>query len=283
VTARAVTGGAPRAWSELGKLAAFARRDLLIAWSYRFSFVSDLVSLAGLTLVFYFLGLLVDPDRLPVYEGTRVTYLEFAVIGLALGMVMQLALERIAQVVRAEQLMGTLESLLMTPTSLTTMQLGSVAFDVLYVPLRTAVFLFAVSLAFGLHMEPAGIAPAALVLLAFIPFMWGLGIAGAALILTFRRGGGLLVAAMLVLGLLSGVYFPADLLPGWIAATAGANPVAIAIEAIREALLGGAGVGDVLPDAGMLVIASAGSLTAGAAAFRLALRRERRLGTLGLY
>jgi ABC-2 type transport system permease protein len=283
VTARAVTGGAPRAWGELGKLGAFARRDLLIAWSYRFSFVSDLVSLAGLTLVFYFLGLLVDPARLPVYEGTRVTYLEFAVVGLALGMVMQLALERIAQVVRAEQLMGTLESLLMTPTSLTTMQLGSVAFDLVYVPLRTAVFLLAVSLAFGLHMEPAGIAPAALVLLAFIPFMWGLGIAGAAMILTFRRGGGLLVAAMLVLGLLSGVYFPADLLPGWIAATAGANPVAIAIEAIRDALLGGAGVGDVLPEVGMLALASAASLAAGAATFRLALRRERRQGTLGLY
>jgi ABC-2 type transport system permease protein len=277
VTARAVTAGEP------AKLLAFARRDLLVAWSYRFSFVSDAVSLAGFTLIFYFIGLMVDSDRLPTYAGTRVTYLEFAVIGLALGMVMQLALERVAQAVRGEQLMGTLESVLLTPTSLPTIQLGSVMFDLIYTPLRTGVFLLATSLAFGLHLEPSGIGPALLVLAAFIPFMWGIGVAGAGMILTFRRGAGLLTAAMLVLALLSGVYFPSDLLPGWLTAPAAANPVAIAIEAIRDALLGGAGWGGALKAAALLLPMSLASLALGWAAFRLALRRERRLGTVGLY
>jgi ABC-2 type transport system permease protein len=282
MTTRALAAARPRL-GEPAKLLAFARRDLLVAWSYRFSFISDVVSLAGFTLIFYFIGLMVDSDRLPVYDGTRVTYLEFAIIGIALGMVMQLALERVAQAIRGEQLMGTLETMLLTPTSLPTIQLGSVMFDLLYVPLRTGVFLLATSLAFGLHLDPSGIGPALLVLVAFIPFMWGIGVAGAGMILTFRRGAGLLMAGMLVLALLSGVYFPSDLLPGWLTAPAAANPVAIAIEAIRDALLGGAGWGDALKAAALLVPMSCASLAAGFALFRLALRRERRLGTVGLY
>ncbi len=269
--------------AEWAKLGAFVRRDFLVAWSYRMSFFSDLLSLVSMTVVFYFVGLLVDASKLPTYDGTRVTYLEFAVVGIALGLFLQLGLHRVAQAVRNEQLMGTLESLLLTPTSSSTIQAGSVAFDLVYVPVRTAVFLLAISLAFGLHFELSGLLPALAILIAFIPFVWGLGVASAATILTFRRGGGLIATATLGLALLSGVYFPIDLLPAWLVGIAELNPVALAIEGMREALLGGAGWGDVLPSAGVLAAMAVASLTLGQAAFRAALRRERRLGTLGLY
>jgi ABC-2 type transport system permease protein len=268
---------------EWAKLGAFVRRDFLVAWSYRMSFFSDLLSLVSMTVVFYFVGLLVDASKLPTYDGTRVTYLEFAVVGIALGLFLQLGLHRVAQAVRNEQLMGTLESLLLTPTSSSTIQAGSVAFDLVYVPVRTAVFLLAISLAFGLHFELSGLLPALAILIAFIPFVWGLGVASAATILTFRRGGGLIATATLGLALLSGVYFPIDLLPAWLVGIAELNPVALAIEGMREALLGGAGWSDVLPSAGVLAAMAVASLTLGQAAFRAALRRERRLGTLGLY
>jgi ABC-2 type transport system permease protein len=270
----------PGEWAKLG---AFVRRDFLVAWSYRMSFVSDLLSLVSMTVVFYFVGLLVDGSKLPTYDGTRVTYLEFAVVGIALGLFMQLGLDRVARAVRNEQLMGTLESLLLTPTSSSIIQVGSVAFDLVYVPVRTAVFLLAISLAFGLHFELSGLLPAIAIVIAFIPFVWGLGVASAATILTFRRGGGLIATATLGLALLSGVYFPIDLLPAWLVGVAEVNPVALAIEGMREALLGGAGWSDVLPSVAALAGLALVSLALGQAAFRAALRRERRLGTLGLY
>jgi uncharacterized membrane protein (UPF0182 family) len=52
---------------------------------------------------------------------------------------------------------------------------------------------------------------------------------------------------------------------------------------MREALLGGAGWTDVAPSLLVLAPMSAFSLIVGMAIFRLAVRRERRLGTLGLY
>ena len=45
---------------------------------------------------------------------------------------------------RNEQLMGTLEVLLMTPTTPATIQIGSVVYDLVYVPLRTGLFFLAV-------------------------------------------------------------------------------------------------------------------------------------------
>lgn len=268
---------------ELRKLPAFVRRDFLVAWSYRMSFVSDLVNLAGQVIVFYFIGLMVDPSVLPTYGGSEVTYLEFAAIGIAVGVFMQFGLDRVAAAMRGEQLMGTIESVLVTPTAPATIQIGAVSFDLVYVPLRTLVFLLSVTLAFGLNLSAGGLLPAGLVLIAFIPFVWGLGVAAAALLLTVRRGSGVIGLGFVALGLVSGVYFPLDLLPGWLTAVGEANPVALAIEAMRESLLGSASVGSVLPTAAILLPCSAVSLTAGLLLFRLSVRRERRKGTLGLY
>jgi ABC-2 type transport system permease protein len=247
------------------------------------AFVSDIVSLAGQVLLFYFVGLMIDPAKLPTIAGTHVTYLEFAAIGIAIGVFMHLALDRVATALRGEQLMGTLESLLVTPTSPATVQLGSVAFDLVYIPLRTAGFLLAVALIFGLHFELGGLAPALLILVVFIPFVWGLGVASAATIMTFRRGAGVMGIGVVGLGLVSGIYFPLELLPHWISALAGFNPVAIAINGMRDSLLGGVGWAQSGRDMLVLAPMSAGSLALGFTAFRLAVRRERRLGTMGLY
>lgn len=268
---------------ELRKLPAFVRRDFLVAWSYRMSFVSDLVSMTGQIIVFYFIGMMIDPDVLPTYGGSDVTYLEFAAVGIAVGVFIQFGLDRVSAAMRGEQLMGTLESVLVTPTAPSTVQLGSVAFDLVYIPLRTVVFLTAVTIVFGLNLSAAGLVPALVVLVAFMPFVWGLGVATAALLLTFKRGGGLVGLGFVGIGLLSGVYFPLGLLPGWLTAIAEANPISHAIEAMRDSLLGQASLGSVLPTVALLIPCSVASLALGLGAFRLAVRRERRRGTLGLY
>jgi ABC-2 type transport system permease protein len=81
----------------------------------------------------------------------------------------------------------------------------------------------------------------------------------------------------------SGVYFPIDLLPGWLQTAAELNPIALAIEGMREALLGDAPASDAFRTAAIIVPMSAVSLLLGMLAFRLAVRRELRRGSLGLY
>jgi ABC-2 type transport system permease protein len=283
VAARRAGGRARLFIEEARKLPAFLRRDFLVAWSYRASFASDWINLTGQLLLFAFIGRLIDPGSLPRYGGTEVTYLEFAAIGIAVSVFVQFGLTRVGAAIRGEQLMGTLESLLMTPTAPTTIQLGSVVFDLVYLPLRTAAFLLATAMIFGLHFSVGGVLPALLVLVAFIPFVWGLGVLSAAILLVMRRGAGVVGVAAMLLAFTSGAYFPLDLLPGWIVGAAELNPIALAVDGMRDALLGDASTGETFSVVATLAPLSVLALLLGIGAFRLSLRRERRLGTVGLY
>jgi ABC-2 type transport system permease protein len=268
---------------EATKLPAFLRRDFLIAWSYRVGFFSDFANLAAQMALFFFVGELIDAGQLPTYGGAEVTYLEFVTLGIVLNVFVQVALSRTSEALRTEQMIGTLEALLTTPTATATVQVGSAAFDLVYMPIRTGILLLFMALVVGLDLHASGALPALVLMLAFIPFVWGLGISTAAAILTFRRGSGMMGLGTLVLGLASGAFFPLSVLPAWVARVAEYNPLAIAIEGLRETLLGGTGWGGIADDLTVLIPISAVSVAIGSVLFRLALRRERRRGTLGLY
>ena len=268
---------------ELRKVAAFFRRDFLINWSYRLAFFSDWANMILQVALFYFLGRLIEPDRLPAVAGTRPTYVEFVVVGIAFASFLQIGLNRVVTVVRNEQLIGTLESLLMTPTSPVMLQLGSVAYDVVYVPIRMVIFFVLSALILDADFTFLGLFPVAAILLVFIPLVWGLGMVSAAGVVTFKRGFGVVGLGSLILTATSSTYFPIEVLPGWLQAIARYNPITIALRASREAMLGGAGWSEILPAVAALIPMAALALTAGIVAFQLALRRERRRGTLGLY
>jgi ABC-2 type transport system permease protein len=268
---------------ELGKLLAFIRRDLKIALSYRMAVFGGLIAACAQALVFSFVGKLVDPSRLPTFGGTHATYLEFVTIGIGLNMIVLLLVHQLATAIRTEQMIGTLESLLVTPTKPMIIQIGSAAFELVYIPLKMGLFVGLISVLFGLHFHSSGIVPSTVLMLGFLPFLWGLGLLSSAAILTFRRGAGVVTTGGTVLGLASGAFFPLALLPHWLALIAAANPLAIAIHGLREALIGGSGWASIGSDLAILLPFSIAAMAAGVLAFRAALARERRNGTLGLY
>jgi ABC-2 type transport system permease protein len=269
--------------AEAAKLPAFVRRDWKIALSYRAVFVADVLGLATQIVVFYFIAKLVDPGRLPTYGGTVPSYLAFVAVGLVVNLTAGVLLYQVANALRQEQLTGTFEALIATPTSGATLQFGSIAYMLVFVPIRAAVLLGAISIGFGLDLELAGIAPTLLLLAAFLPFTWGLGLISAAVVVTFRRGSNATGIVVTLLGLISGAVFPIALLPPLLRTVAEWNPFAIAIEGVRDALIGGTGWGPAGLDMLRLLPLSVAGLALGALCFRAAVARERRRGTLGQY
>lgn len=269
--------------AELYKLPAFVRRDWKIALSYRAVFLGDIVGLAMQILVFFFVAKLVDPGKLPTYGGTVPTYLAFVVIGLVINLTAGVLLYQVSAALRQEQLTGTFEALLATPTAGATLQLGSIAYTLIFVPIRAAVLLTAIAIGFGLELEVSGILPGFVLLVAFLPFTWGLGLVAAAAVVTFRRGSNVTGVAVTLLGLISGAVFPIALLPPVLQTMAEWNPFAIAIDGIRSALIGGTGWSDAASDLAHLLPLSVAGLALGVLCFRLAIARERRRGTLGQY
>ena len=145
------------------------------------------------------MGRLVDPATLPAYGGTRASYGEYVAIGIVLSLVVGRLLVKVATAVRREQLRGTLGTVLATPSALRTVQLGGVALDLLWLPLRMALFLTAAAVGLGLDFDVEGAPLVAVLLIALLPFVWGLGLICAAGILAFR--GGIVTTGYVVLAL----------------------------------------------------------------------------------
>lgn len=268
---------------EIAKLAAMLRRDFRIALSYRTAFIADIVNIAAQIVMFGFIGRLVDPRLLPTYGSSRATYMGFVAIGIAVTALMTVGTGRMTTAVRGEQMTGTLEMLLLTPTRLSTLQLGWIVYDLLYVPIRTTGFLILVTALFGVRFAVSGIVPASALLLAFVPFVWGIGAGSAGAMLTFRRGGGIFGYATMALAFLSGAYVPLDIFPTWVAGLQDLNPVAATLDGLRRALIGGGGWAAVAPHVNVVLPVSACVFLLGIGVFRIALRRELRAGSVGQY
>ncbi len=265
------------------KISAFFRRDLLVLLSYRLAFLTDWLSLLLQAALFAFVGRMVDPEVLPASAGRPVSYLEFVTVGIAVSGFVQVGLGRVVAAIRDEQLMGTLESLLLTPTTVPTIQLGLAIYDFVYVPIRTVAFLVLVAAIYDVGFVFDNLGAALTVIAAFIPVVWGLGLASAAAVLTFRRGAGAIGFGVAALTATSGAYFPVQLLPAWVQTLMRYNPLTITLDAARDALLGGVGWSQIASDVLILLPMAAVSLAVGMAAFRLSLQRELRRGTLGMY
>lgn len=269
--------------TEAPKLAAFVRRDFRIMLTYKVGSLTGLLGIIVQVVALSLLGKLIDTSRMPEFDGIRATYVEFVVIGVCLNMAVLLLLHELARALRNEQLTGTLESLLVTPTRIETVQFGSTLFNVLYVPLRLGLFLAAIAIVFGLKLHAGGILPATVLTLEFLPLLWGIGLLAAAAVLRFRRGTGMVGMGVAVVGVGSGVFFPLSVLPSWLARLDAYNPLAIVLAALRDALIGGAGWHQLEAPLIELLPLAVVSSVAGIVLFRYFLRRERRLGTLGLY
>jgi ABC-2 type transport system permease protein len=280
-----VTARRTALWEEVRKLPAFFRRDLLVTWSYKLQFFTDWINLIGQVVVFYFVSGLVNPSAVPSFGGQQASYLQFVTIGIAVTSFLQVSLARVTAAIRNEQLQGTLETLLLTPTAPATFQLGSAMYEIAYVPIRVVLFLGFAAVVFGVHYTVAGLPEAVAVLMVFVPFVWGLGVISAAATLTYRRGTSFVGAGASALTITSGAYFPTSAFASFpiLAALAKLNPITLALNAIRDALLGGAGWGPTLKAIAILLPIAGITLAAGVWAFRAALRREQRRGTLGLY
>lgn len=275
--------GSGNVLSELRKLPAFLRRDFLVAWSYRLAFFSDAANLIFQSGLFYFVSLMVDPSTLPSYGESPSSYLAFVAVGIALGGFLQLGLNQVSAAVRSEQVMGTLESLFMTPTRPSLLQVGLAVYNFVYIPIRTALFLALIAGWFDIDFKIEGIFPAMIILMLFIPLVWGIGLVGAAFVMTFRRGSGFVGIVGFVLTVTSGAYFPVGLFPDWVEPILRYNPVGIAFEGSRQALLGGATTGELTGSFAVLAVGAVVALWVGSMSMNWALRRERRLGTLGHY
>jgi ABC-2 type transport system permease protein len=78
----------------------------------------------------------------------------------------------------------------------------------------------------------------------------------------------------------SGVYYPVEVMPGWMQALAAISPATYALEGIRAAILDGAGLGSLGGELWPLVVLGVVSIPIGLLVFRAGERYAKRHGKL---
>jgi ABC-2 type transport system permease protein len=264
---------------------AFFKKDFLMEVSYRFSFVLQFASIFFSVVMFYFVGKLLSEApsvqrSISEYGGE---YFAFVLIGIAFQNFLSVGLGSFSNSIRAEQMIGTLEAMLVTPTRLSTIVLSSSQWSFAFTSIRVGIYLLLGGLFFGVSFGDANILPALTALVLTVIAFSSLGIISASFIMIFKRGDPLAWAISTSSTLLGGVYYPISILPDWLQTLSYLFPITYALDAIRLSLLQGYGFSGIATDLLALVAFSAITLPLSLLAFRYAVKRAKRDGSLAYY
>ncbi len=262
------------------KILAFLKRDFLSEVSYRVAFVFQIMGIFLSILAFYFVTGMIDPST----EGLNgIPPFEWLLVGLAFQYYFSTALYSFSAKIRNEQLLGTLEAMLVSPTPTSMVIFSSAAWDFTYGAIRVAVYLLFATLVFRVHLHTNSLG--ILIVGVFLMFLSsaGLGILSASFILYFKRGDPINFLLSGTTTFFGSVFFPVEQLPEWVRPVSDLLPITWSLRIIRGSLLRGLPSSELIDDlmylAGLTVIL----LPLGIVFSRIAIRKAKREGSLIQY
>ena len=256
-------------------------RDARIALAYPATFWGNWISIAGQVVTFYFIAKLVGGSQSFGLAGHPATYFDYVAVNLAFVRFQNVAIHSFQQAMRSQQMIGTLEVLLATPTSLPLMILSS-GLWAFVLTIAQIIFFLAIAVGLGLQLAHLNVATALVFLVLTALAMSPIGVLSAASIMTFKQEAPTSLMFAGFGALLAGVIFPVDRLPHALQLVSWLIPITHSLNGIRGAVAG-ASLAQLAPDAiwlGVMTIAL-GPLSLWA--FSRAVRRAKVDGTLGDY
>jgi len=208
-------------------------------------------------------------------------YMTFLLIGALIWSYLSMIFDILSETVQWERWEGTIEYTFMSPTSRVTHLLGMGVYAIVYGIIRTALVLGVAMLAFDLDLGNADYVAALIVLAVCSISLVGFGVVAAVMpLLSPEKGQQVTYIVSALLLLVSGVYYPVSVLPGWMQSLATVSPVTYGLEGSRAALQDGAGIADLWGSIWPLLIMGAVFVPLGIWIFHLGELYAKRTGKL---
>jgi ABC-2 type transport system permease protein len=229
-----------------------------------------------LTIVFIAKGIEATGGQIDVDRVTT-TLLVGAVVWAYLGIIFEILTETVAW----ERWEGTIEYTFMAPLSRPIHLFGMGAFAIVYGVIRAVLLFGVVALFFDLNLSQANFAAALVVLLvASISFI-GIGMMTAVLpLISPEKGTQLGFIAQGLLLVVSGVYYPVEVLPQWMQWISVISPATYALDGMRDAIIDGASITAMGDELWPLVVIGIVSVPLGLEVFRRGERYAKKHGKL---
>ncbi|MBI4719039.1 MAG: ABC transporter permease [Planctomycetes bacterium] len=261
----------------------FFKRDAIMAASYRVAFAVQLLGNLLVLGVFYYIGKTIGDKEIPALAEYGGSYLAFLLIGIALTDCVGVSLTTFAKQIREGQLTGALEATLMSPVPLSMVLIYSSLWGYFLSAVRFVLYLVLGALLYGVALGDADLLSALVIFVLTVLCFAGIGMLWAAVIMLVKRGESIMTVGGYLVILVSGVLFPADMLPAWVQRLAELVPLTHALDGMRYALLRGYALPQLVGVMLKLGVLAAVLLVAGLGTFGLAVRRAKQTGSLTEY
>lgn len=267
----------------LRKPYAVIKKEFLTAISYKFDFAFKLLSIWLSIFIYYFLSKLIDPALSKDLQPYGGGYFPFVIIGTAFSGYLEVGLDSFSTSIREAQLMGTLESVLVTRTRFTTVLVYQALWNFLFASLHVVAYMGFALLFLNVHLENPNWFAAIVILFLTIIVFSSLGIMSGSFILVLKKGTPVNWAIYSISRFMGGVYYPVSVLPLWCQKLSLFLPITHSLEGIRLALLRGHSLADLRNQVLALAVFAVVLFPLSVLCFNTAFNKARRDGTLCQY
>lgn len=262
---------------------AFIKKDFLVESSYKLSFIFNIFTVLISVLSYFFIDKLFGHKIVSHLEEFGVNYFSYVLLSMAFFSYIGVGLGSFSNRIRSEQMQGTLEALLLTPTKISTILFSLGLWNLLFATVDMAIYIMLGIFLFKIGFANVNILSTLVILFLTIISFGSLGILSASFIMVFKRGNPVGWIINGLEGLIGGVYFPITIMPAWLQFLARFFPITYAIRAIELAVYKGYSIIQLNKEIGFLLLFSLLLLPLSISSFKYSLKKVRANGSLSHY
>ncbi|MBM3254844.1 MAG: ABC transporter permease [Candidatus Omnitrophica bacterium] len=236
----------------LSKVTAFIRKEFLIQSSYWMAFIFSWLGILISAATFYFISKLLNSENMISVKAYGAGYFPYVLIGIAFSGYFSTAMHTFSGNIRSEQITGTLEAMLVTPTRLSTIIISLSLWDFIFTSINAVIYLFFGAVFFKVDFTQMNIIASLLILTLTVISLSGIGIISASFIIVFKKGDPVSWLVTISSGFFSGVFFPVEVLPKYLRVFSYFLPLTYSLKGLRHAILQGYSIGMLLPEIAVL-------------------------------
>lgn len=237
----------PRSKSPLRQLLGVVWANLKILTAYKSWLVMDLLSTVASVLMYYFVGLQVDPLKL-ASSGWGMSYLAFSLIGVATSNYLWSCLTRLSHSIQHEIRGGTLEAVAVSPVNMTIFFLGLTTrgYIVSSIYLIGVFAVGTIGLGASFSTSLSSLSSFLLMFLLMLIANQSLGLIAAGIVMVYKRGDPITFIVAAMNEFLAGVLYPLEMLKAFPALQMISMmfPYTHALDGMRRSLILGASLND---------------------------------------
>ncbi len=223
----------------LRKIYALLKKDFILESSYKLGFIMNIFSVCASLLIYFFIDRLFGNQINSYMQEFGVNYFSYVLLSMAFFSYIGVGIGSFSSRIRLEQLQGTLESLLLTPTKIEIILLSMAIWNIIFSTFDVLIyFIFGIFL-FKINFTNINFLSAFTVLFLTIISFSSLGIISASFVLVYKRGNPTAWLISTLEGVVGGVYFPVSVMPGYLQILANCLPITYAIRAMELAIYKG--------------------------------------------